>query len=207
MTADDAGVLGGALHTHEPDVAHSLAMLERLRKSRPALGRARALDVAGGVGRVTRCVLSAHFDKVDITDVAPRLLEKAGATIPASVLGELALSRLSRLTVPEGRAYDLIWIQWCLGYVVDVDLVKVLLGLKAALSAGGVIVVKETAHSKPSAADAGELFWVDAEDLNVVRGPVYWRTVFERAGLRVLREEVQSPWPEDYLAVHMWVCE
>jgi protein N-terminal methyltransferase len=43
----------------------------------------------------------------------------------------------------EGIEYDLIWTQWCLCYLTEQQIVDYLQVCKGALSATGVIVVKE----------------------------------------------------------------
>ena len=200
MTADDFGVLGGATHLHAPDVRHSRALMNQLREARPSLGRSRSLDVAGGVGRVTQAVLLPHFAKVDLTDVAPRLLEAAGRRIPAASLGHLALSRMSRLCPPADLKYDCIWMQWCLGYMLDADLLGLLRRLRASLAPGGVIIIKETVTRR-------QALWVDASDLNIVRGAPYFEAVLREAGLRIVMRSEMREWPADYLPMVAWVCE
>jgi protein N-terminal methyltransferase len=204
MTADDSGVLGGATHLHAPDEAHSNVILKELKTSRPQMGWDRALDVAAGVGRVTDSVLRHHFAKTDLVDVAPRLLEAAGSRIPSARLGALALSRMSRLQPPPGSTYDCIWMQYCLGYVIDSDLVALLKRLKACLSKGGVVIMKETTLRE---SDETTAYHVDAEDLNIIRSRPYWEWVFREAGLRVVDASEQTDWPETFLPVCAWVCE
>ena len=43
----------------------------------------------------------------------------------------------------EGASYDLVWIQWCLGYLSDAQLVESLRRCKSVLTDDGLIVVKE----------------------------------------------------------------
>lgn len=44
----------------------------------------------------------------------------------------------------DGARYDLIWTQWCVGYLTDDELVRYLQRCKEALdSSAGVIVIKE----------------------------------------------------------------
>jgi len=44
--------------------------------------------------------------------------------------------------------YDLVWIQWCLGYLTDPQVVQHLVRCKTALNPeGGIIVVKENINS------------------------------------------------------------
>lgn len=57
-------MLGGLTNVKEPDERESIALLKRLQeKSGPAWGRSRCCDCGGGIGRVTRNVLMAFYDK------------------------------------------------------------------------------------------------------------------------------------------------
>lgn len=44
----------------------------------------------------------------------------------------------------QNDCYDLVWIQWCVGHLTDIQLVQYLKRCKSALNPkGGVIIVKE----------------------------------------------------------------
>ncbi len=45
--------------------------------------------------------------------------------------------------IPEEDLFDLMWIQWVIGYLTDVDLVKFLRRCRAGLKSGGFIVIKD----------------------------------------------------------------
>ena len=93
--------------------------------------------------------------------------------------------------------YDVIWIQWCIGHLTDVDFVGFMQRLKAALRPGGVICLKENCIQDVA-------FCVDHVDSCLTRSKEYYSRLFELSGLRVVREEVQQDFPDELLDVYMW---
>jgi len=67
-------VLGGYGDVHEIDARTSCEMIDGFMKQ---MGHERALDCGAGIGRVTKHVLEQRFDKIDLLDPSPILLEKA----------------------------------------------------------------------------------------------------------------------------------
>ncbi len=45
--------------------------------------------------------------------------------------------------IPEEQSFDLMWIQWVIGYLTDVDLVKFFRRCQIGLKSGGFIVIKD----------------------------------------------------------------
>lgn len=96
----------------------------------------RALDCGAGYGRVTKSVLLKMFDRVDIADNAENLLAAARANIGAD-FKRVERSYLVRLEdfVPEsGRQYDVIWLEWVIGHLLDDNLISFLSKLKTSLT-------------------------------------------------------------------------
>ncbi|KAF8610005.1 methyltransferase domain-containing protein [Ceratobasidium sp. AG-I] len=193
--------------------------------------RVRALDVGAGIGRVTATVLLPLVDDVVLVEPAEHFIGKAmqessawqgiqestkSVTFVRSPLQSFDLS-----TVPDGHrvgrpadasstetGFDVIWCQWCLGHLTDDDLVEFFKRSKAALRGpenpqrpqdAGVIVVKENTTED---GDGGEPFTVYADDdSSVTRSDAAWRLLFKRAGLTVIKDEVQHGLPEGLLEV------
>ncbi|PHH72486.1 hypothetical protein CDD82_5960 [Ophiocordyceps australis] len=88
-----------------------------------------------------------------------------------------------------GVAYDLIWTQWCSGHITDTQMVHYLEQCKAALRpASGIIVIKENLST--SGADV-----FDDKDSSVTRQDETYRRLFARAGLSLVRSELQRGFP------------
>jgi protein N-terminal methyltransferase len=103
----------------------------------------------------------------------------------------------------EGGNYDLIWNQWCLGHLKDAELSDYLRRCGEAVrrgtteeeeaggSGGGWIVVKENMSTDPDGRDI-----YDEVDSNVTRTDAKFRSLFEEAGLVVVRSELQTGFPK-----------
>ncbi|GAA5904629.1 hypothetical protein JCM8208_004834 [Rhodotorula glutinis] len=104
------------------------------------------------------------------------------------------------------EGYDLVQGQWCLGHLSDAELVSFLQRARAALrtsrtdgSCEGFIIVKENVCSDSAADGAGRLF--DDDDSSITRSDRAFRDVFDRAGLEIVRREVQLGFPEELFPV------
>lgn len=102
------------------------------------------------------------------------------------------------------KAYDLIWLQWCLGHLTDTQLVAFLRrccqALVASASPSAVIVVKEN----NTTTDA-DLF--DDLDSSVTRTDDKFRALFREAGLRLVRTELQNGLPNGLYPVRMYALK
>ncbi len=100
--------------------------------------------------------------------------------------------------VPDVGAYDMVWLNWSLMYLLDADIVTALTRAAEALRPGGFVVVKENMLPLPGA------FRVDtAEGFNFFKSREYWRALWERAGLTEVTSRRSEPWPEDWIPVDM----
>ncbi|KAI1615165.1 AdoMet dependent proline di-methyltransferase-domain-containing protein [Exophiala viscosa] len=123
--------------------------------------------------------------------------------------GDDIFDRLAATGEDDGRpsggdfegSYDLIYNQWCLNHLPMPDLVRYFSSLIPLLAPGGWIIVKENLST---AADGADLF--DEEDSSVTRSDNNWRLSFEKAGLRLVRTELQTGFLKEWglLPVRMY---
>jgi len=168
----------------------------------PPISTVRALDCGAGIGRVTRHLLLELFDKVDLVEPNSRFVEKAKDQLgPLRPLNghraENFFCEGLQSFVPEKDHYDLIWIQWVIGYLTDEDLVGFLRRCGEGLRQDGVVVIKDNLNS-------GEGFAVDKEDNSIARSDSYLRRLFEESGLVLVKEEIQKEFPAGMLPVRMY---
>ncbi len=157
----------------------------------------RGVDCGTGIGRVTAGFLSSVCEVVDAVEPIESFAAKARVADmkgPGRV-GEVYVVGLQDW-VPEGR-YDVIWAQWCLGYLRDGQVVEFLRRCKGVLGEGGWVVVKENVVGQ-----GGDCF--DEGDRSVTRSEEKWRMLFREAGLRVVRGEWQRGFPRGIYGVRMW---
>ncbi|KAK4095708.1 hypothetical protein N658DRAFT_502430 [Parathielavia hyrcaniae] len=145
-----------------------------------------ALEGGAGIGRVTEGLLLDVADHVDViepvTKFAVALQAKAGVR-------NIFTLGLEEWQPDDGARYDLIWTQWCVGYLTDKELVRYLQRCREALDpSAGVIVIKE--NTSTSGCD---LF--DGTDSSVTREDDKFRHLFQQAGLRVVRTDTQKGFP------------
>ncbi len=101
---------------------------------------------------------------------------------------------------PTENSYDIIWIQWVIGYLTDDDLISFLKRCSTALRIGGVIVIKDNTCE-------GEAFTVDREDASCTRSYPYILAVAELAGLRKVYERLQEDFPPGLFPVPIMAFE
>lgn len=97
-------------------------------------------------------------------------------------------------------------IQWCIGHLSDVQLIAFLQRSRAALrtdSRGvqGYIVVKENTCKDTEL--HGRIF--DDEDSSITRSDSAFKQIFKRAGLTLLRHELQTGFPQQLFPVISYV--
>jgi protein N-terminal methyltransferase len=141
------------------------------------------LRMRDSIGRITKGLLLEVADAVDVIEpvakfVAP-LQEVTGVRNVFNV-------GLEDWRPAEETLYDLIWVQWCVGYLTDEQFVAFLKRCRAALNPnGGIMVVKENLST--SGSDA-----LDAVDGSVARVDSSFLSLFDEAGWRIVRTETQK---------------
>ncbi|KAF4615439.1 hypothetical protein D9613_003096 [Agrocybe pediades] len=103
-----------------------------------------------------------------------------------------------------GQGFDVIWCQWCLGHLSDIDLVSFLKRSHDSLKKHprALIVVKENICSDTDDGKPQEIF--DDQDSSLTRSDLAWKTIFQQVGLKLIREQVQEGLPEGLFVVKMY---
>lgn len=97
---------------------------------------------------------------------------------------------------PAPNTYDVIWIQWVVGHLHDLDYVEFFRHCVRGLTPQGVVVLKDNTVD-------GWTFVVDREDSSVTRSSAYSCVLFEVAEVEVLLEARQQEFPADLNPIHM----
>ncbi len=207
-SADEHGMLGGLLELKLPDETASLKLLQTLQNStqeeqqqqqRQPLGKKRACDVGGGIGRVSKNVLLKLFERVDLVEQNPGFLEQASKDLPE--VGRICCG-LQDFVPPEGE-YDLIWTQWVTGHLRDEHFVLFIERMLKGLNPnGGLLIIKDNTSS-------GDEFVMDCDDHSLTRSLAHYKSIFREAnracGARVLSTTRQEDFPEGVFPVYTWV--
>ena len=208
-------MLGGYGHVSDGDQASSIEYIEGLKLDKAGV----ALDVGAGIGRVSKHVLLKTFAKVpahfatvavcsdfpcalvgwqcDMLEADKGFAEKARSFVDNENLENIFVMGMEEFT-PENKRYALIWIQWCIIYLTDDVLVAFLQRCAEGLAPGGVIGIKDNVC--PPAMG----FEVDNTDNSVTRSDAHYKKLFARAGLNLIRDEVQKNLPKELFQVRMY---
>lgn len=185
------GMLGGYGHLTGIDTKGSVKYLSAYIGPGGSLSDVnplRALDCGAGIGRISKKVLVPLCDTVDLLEQNQAHLNKARTNIGSPKVENYICSGLQNCTLQDGR-YHIIWIQWVVGYLTDIDLAHFFVKCKKALAPGGVIVMKESVTRDE------QDFWLDDEDRNIVRSDRLFKQIFAKANMELLREENQGSFP------------
>ncbi|KXS12917.1 hypothetical protein M427DRAFT_71685 [Gonapodya prolifera JEL478] len=219
------GVLGGFASLSDPDARGNAEFVVDLfadgpdggtlgGKRKRGMGRDRVCDCGAGIGRVTSTFLLPRFRHIDLVEVSQHFLDAARESLREQLQGpqdtagdgvaqEWLVFVRSGLQewMPERGRYDAVWCQWVLGHLTDADLVSFFRRCLASLRPGGLLFVKENLTPVPDRVD------VDEEDSSVTRSEVHFKRLFAEAGLRVVKEAVQTGFPEGIYAVKTFALE
>lgn len=206
------GMLGGLGKLDARDVAASRKFLEGLWRRVQPSGKSVALDVGAGIGRVTKHLLLPIFETVDMLDQNPDYLRKSVAFIGEDSKGGQVGKRIAcgmqefnahGLVGADGvhsgslvARYDLIWIQWCINYLTDEDLVRFLRQCCKCLLPGGIIGLKDNVVRSG--------FLIDKDDSSIMRSDKYLKHLFSKAQIEVIRETKQLDFPRDIFPVRIY---
>ncbi|KEY64632.1 hypothetical protein S7711_02836 [Stachybotrys chartarum IBT 7711] len=195
ISADHNGMLGGIpaiggfASVSRIDLQGSRTFLARLGVGVKAgrKGVESALDAGAGIGRITEGLLLRISENVDVVEPVAKFTEGLKEKPGVRTIFNVGLEDWNPL---EGVQYDLIWTQWCVGHLNNQQLVQYLKVCKTVLRPdSGIIVVKENL----STCD-GDLF--DETDSSMTRRDESFRALFEEAGLRLVKTELQRGFPE-----------
>mmetsp|Transcript_5413 Transcript_5413/g.7446 ORF Transcript_5413/g.7446 Transcript_5413/m.7446 type:complete len:309 (-) Transcript_5413:61-987(-) len=202
------GMLGGFASITDIDLDGSKKFLLDLANIRPDLALDNddseetttcAVECGAGIGRVTKgLLLPLGFGRCDLVESSSRLISAA-----PSYIGDPGASKCRFLCVglqdfePKENFYDVIWIQWCIGYLTDADCVDLFRRCGASLrKPGGVICIKDNTCT-------GEAFILDVEDASVTRSLPYLLELTNKAGLKVVFQRNQEGFPDNIFPVPM----
>ncbi|KAK4524527.1 hypothetical protein GAYE_SCF04G2428 [Galdieria yellowstonensis] len=186
------GMLGGYADLSDIDIRSSWLFLQSLQLS----FKRTALDVGSGIGRVASKLLANLFEQVDLLEPNVDFLERAKQSLSESQLGRVFACGMQDFIPPVDRKYDLIWIQWCIIYLTDEDLVEFLTRCQSCLHENGFICVKDNVSRKH--------FVVDTNDASITRTNEQYENLFKKANLRLVRCQIQEKFPRELFPVYMY---
>lgn len=206
ISATVNGMLGGYPQISRIDLRGSVIFLTKLRRQSATASdgktMSRGADCGAGIGRVTAGFLSKVCEVVDVVEPVQRFAEaaKEAKMAGSGIVGNIYIKGLEDWD-PEGP-YDLIWNQWCLGHLTDKQLVAYFIRCKKAIANGGWVVVKENMSTDPNGEDM-----FDEMDSGMTRTDGKYRHLFEEAGLKIIRTELQMGFPKGLFPVRFYALQ
>ena len=199
------GVLGGFPQVSRVDLQGSSNFFAKLRRASkhhpPDKKLRRAVDCGAGIGRITEGFLCKVAEVVDIVEPVTSFTDQIKGKPGVGEVYNVGLEAWDPARDGLGP-YDVIWNQWCVGQLTDVQLVDYLTRLPPVLSEGGWIVVKENLSNHHLGEDV-----YDGEDSSVTRTDEKFRTLFEKAGLKVVSTELQRGMPKGLFPVRAYALQ
>ncbi|KAK2580985.1 hypothetical protein KPH14_006045 [Odynerus spinipes] len=192
------GMLGGFGFLSQTDVKGSTHFLNKLFELKNPPSKTFALDCGAGIGRITKNLLIKHFKRVDLVEQNPKFLETAKTYLNTCIsrIGEFYPTGLQNFC-PTPQKYDVIWCQWVLGHLRDDDLIQFFKNCVLGLTKNGVLVVKENVTRSNT-------LEIDTTDSSVTRPYEDLLSIFEKAGLVCLTENLQHNMPRALYPVYMF---
>ncbi|GFQ99276.1 n-terminal Xaa-Pro-Lys N-methyltransferase 1-B [Trichonephila clavata] len=192
------GMLGGHSNVFNADIQASSRFINTfLQDKTHPVGTEYALDCGSGIGRITKHFLLKFFKSVDMVEQNKNFLDESDSYL------EEDSNRVMRKFncglqdfVPDENCYDVIWIQWVLGYLTNDDVVSFLERCKKGLKENGIIVIKDNVSS--SGTD------MDHDDGSVTRPRKDIIELATKADLKVLAEKKQYKFPKGLYEVRMF---
>ncbi len=134
------GMLGGFSQLTEKDLKASRIFVDEVLEARPLLKQAilndpkpRSCECGAGIGRITKGLFLPLGFHCDLVETSSRLLGAAPDYIGKEAIRcEFIRSGLQDF-YPSEHSYDIIWLQWVIGYLNDWDLCNLFHRLGRAL--------------------------------------------------------------------------
>ncbi|EKE40360.1 hypothetical protein ENUP19_0240G0010 [Entamoeba nuttalli] len=156
------------------------------------------LDLGGGVGRVTKDVLSRYYKHIDVADQCLVHVNKAKElkeTLPS--FNDAFVCDMQNLQL--NKQYDCIWIQWSILYLRDDDLIDMLKKCKQHLKEGGIIIIKENVGT--------DGFYWDRSDNSLMRTVEHMTHLFAQSGLQTLQIRKDLNYPTQFYPLYAFLLQ
>lgn len=153
-----------------------------------------AVDLGAGAGRVTKLVLLKRYNEVRLVEGDEDWSKRSRVYLGRKRASRCHFvnQRIDQLTAGDIRGWgepaDLMWVQWTLQYLIDVDVVNCLRILAGGLRTGtGILIVKE---NRPYGMAREDRFQMDVPEgenrrYDITRSDEHHRLLFHNAGLKV----------------------
>ncbi|RYP43594.1 hypothetical protein DL770_011589 [Monosporascus sp. CRB-9-2] len=150
------------------------------------------------IGRFTRGILLNVAEQVDVIEPIEKFTQNLEGVAGIRNIFNVGLEEWHPTA---GVRYDLVWHQGCICHLTDAQVVQYLTKCKAALrSKDGLVIIKENLSIRGADVFDG----TDSSVTSEYREDRKFLSLFRRAGMRLVRAEIQSGLPGTFLPVKMY---
>ena len=227
----NSGMLGGREDVHNMDVIDSRCFLqetkavlrETVEKSTVCtrqMERGIAIDCGCGIGRLTEVLLLSQYHIIDLVEPCEQFLRKAKKSVPSERIGNCYPVSLQNVKLERGR-YNCVLVHWVSLLLTDQDFVTFFMQCRKALCDSELHqndISNDVENSfESSAVHTGQPFIfvkdnvamgedddVDMDESTIVRTHEHFLKLFSKAGLSVVYQRLQSPWPRELYPAWMF---
>lgn len=195
----DDGVLGGYGALTPMDIKGSRKFIQQLKDMDSLFHLHSAADCGAGIGRITKHLLVDLFDHVDLVEQSVRLINASSRYIGEEIATKKVTCICQGLQdfAPKANSYDLIWIQWVIGHLTDLDFIAFFKRCINGLTSHGFVVLKDNCAFNWT-------FVVDKDDYSVARCVEYIRMLIDLADCEIVHEVLQHEFPDELYPVRMF---
>ena len=240
------GMLGGFASLSPHDLSSSKTFLLHIQKYiKPNITFESICDCGAGIGRITKGLFAklSGFEKCDLVEGSFMFLKQAeeylkkDTSIDFTIIAvndqqqqqQQPLHNTKKLPqcrlinkglqdfVPQSKYYNIIWIQWVIGYLTDYDCIQFLKRCAKGLTTNGIICIKDnmiashygdTTTTNHNDDDPSKAFIFDKEDSSVTRSKAYLEALMDEAGSWTkIYEQRQEGFPKEIFPVWMMAYE
>lgn len=160
------------------------------------------IEFAAGMGRITKKVFTKIFKHIDVVEPSEPLAKKIEEFKNS---GKKNSEKIKHVYVTGGdtfefeRKYDIIFGEWFLENISDLDLIKFLIKARENLNPNGKLIFKENSirHSPFSISGIGQK----------MRNSKAYLFLFELCGLRPVYIKLSDKYPINYTQLYEFVLE
>lgn len=195
------GMLGGNDKLNEIDLTESKIFLENYINKKIFKTNS-LLELGAGIGRVTK-LLKDYFDEIYLVEQCTNFSNTAIENLKEfknvkEIINKPMQETFLHETIKD-KKFNVIWIQWSIENLDDIDLINLLKECKNHLEEKGCIFIKE------NVVEDNEKVKVNDIDYSRVRNDKLFKEIFLKSGLKIFKHTRHPNWPKDFMDVSVYI--
>lgn len=194
------GIMDGFENVHDIDVANSCDILDDLIKNK-LITPNYVMDCGAGIGRISQHVLNKYFSSIDLLEQDKKFVEFCQENFKNQPkIKDIYQDSLQNFQFK--KSYDVVWIQWCLEHLTDLDVIAFLQKARKNLKDDGVIVIKGNLMENYE-----EENYIDIKKGDIIRSFKAFEDIFKKCELKIIATSKIKDWSQDLMPVMSFVLK